>query len=212
MWPAEISRGSLDPFYARAEAGLRVNQPAWNQVSKSGGLWAATLDRAGHTCDPRSPGDQPAALRRRQVVSHGLRFRGEELADHELPGLGGGRGRGGPSPDRGERDPPVEPAPVSLPGQGEAGRSGHQATGRLDRRHRVQGPHPRRGSDGDAGDPDALQAERRAGRRSRRTSASISASTATTSPRSSTTTSRGCASCSACPATPISSRASRSPR
>ena len=51
MWPAEISRAALDPFYARAEAGLRVNQPAWNQVSKSGGIWAATLNRAGHTCD-----------------------------------------------------------------------------------------------------------------------------------------------------------------
>jgi enediyne biosynthesis protein E9 len=51
MWPAEISRSALDPFYARAEAGLRVNQPAWNQIAKSGGVWAATLDRAGHTCD-----------------------------------------------------------------------------------------------------------------------------------------------------------------
>src|SRR5439155_11388698 len=51
MWPAEISRSALDPFYARAEAGLRVNQPAWEQISKSGGLWAATLDRAGHSCD-----------------------------------------------------------------------------------------------------------------------------------------------------------------
>jgi choline dehydrogenase-like flavoprotein len=51
MWPAEVSRSSLDPFYARAEAGLRVNQPAWDEISKSGGLWAATLDRAGHTCD-----------------------------------------------------------------------------------------------------------------------------------------------------------------
>ena len=51
MWPTEISRAALDPFYARAESGLRVNQPAWNQISKSGGLWAATLDRAGHTCD-----------------------------------------------------------------------------------------------------------------------------------------------------------------
>jgi enediyne biosynthesis protein E9 len=51
VWPAEISRASLDPYYARAEAGLRVNRPAWNQVSKSGGLWAATLDRAGHSCD-----------------------------------------------------------------------------------------------------------------------------------------------------------------
>ncbi len=51
MWPSELSRSVLDPFYARAEAGLRVNQPSWDQVSKSGGLWAATLDRAGQTCD-----------------------------------------------------------------------------------------------------------------------------------------------------------------
>jgi choline dehydrogenase-like flavoprotein len=51
MWPAEISRASLNPFYERVEAGLRVNQPGWDQVSKSGGLWAATLDRAGNTCD-----------------------------------------------------------------------------------------------------------------------------------------------------------------
>jgi choline dehydrogenase-like flavoprotein len=51
MWPAEINRGSLDPFYSRVESGLRVNQPGWDQISKSGGLWAATLNRAGHTCD-----------------------------------------------------------------------------------------------------------------------------------------------------------------
>src|ERR671924_35093 len=51
MWPDEISRATLDPFYTRAERALRVQRPSWNQVAKSGGLWAATLDRAGHTCD-----------------------------------------------------------------------------------------------------------------------------------------------------------------
>ena len=51
MWPKEISRATLDPYYARAEAGLRVRRPSWKQVSKSGGLWAATLHAAGHTCD-----------------------------------------------------------------------------------------------------------------------------------------------------------------
>src|SRR5919108_2003419 len=51
MWPDEISRATLDPFYARAEQALRVAQPSWKQVAKSGGLWAATLDRAGYTCD-----------------------------------------------------------------------------------------------------------------------------------------------------------------
>jgi enediyne biosynthesis protein E9 len=28
-----------------------VSRPRWDQVSKSGGLWAATLDAAGYTCD-----------------------------------------------------------------------------------------------------------------------------------------------------------------
>src|SRR5881227_3263554 len=51
MWPKQISRKTLDPYYARAEAGLRVSRPTWKQVSKSGGLWAATLNAAGHTCD-----------------------------------------------------------------------------------------------------------------------------------------------------------------
>src|SRR4051812_47831224 len=51
MWPKQISRETLDPYYARAEAGLRVRRPTWSQVSKSGGLWAATLNAAGHTCD-----------------------------------------------------------------------------------------------------------------------------------------------------------------
>jgi choline dehydrogenase-like flavoprotein len=51
MWPAALSRRSLNPYYTRAEHALRVRRPAWKQVSKSGGLWAATLNEAGYTCD-----------------------------------------------------------------------------------------------------------------------------------------------------------------
>src|SRR3954452_25036067 len=51
MWPKQISRRTLDPFYTRVEHGLRVERPTWDQVSKSGGLWAATLAASGHTCD-----------------------------------------------------------------------------------------------------------------------------------------------------------------
>ena len=51
MWPEAISRRTLNRYYARAEAGLRVRQPTWNEVSKSGGVWAAMLREAGHTCD-----------------------------------------------------------------------------------------------------------------------------------------------------------------
>src|SRR3712207_5303715 len=47
MWPAEISRATLNPYYERAERALRVRRPTWAQVSKSGGLWAKTLAAAG---------------------------------------------------------------------------------------------------------------------------------------------------------------------
>ena len=51
MWPSQISRATLDPYYKRVEAALRVRRPTWKQVAKSGGLWAKTLDSAGHSCD-----------------------------------------------------------------------------------------------------------------------------------------------------------------
>ena len=51
MWPKQISRSTLDPYYRKTELALRVERPRWDQVSKSGGLWAATLNAAGHTCD-----------------------------------------------------------------------------------------------------------------------------------------------------------------
>lgn len=51
MWPKAISRKALDPYYRRVERALRVRQPTWNEVSKSGGVWAAALREAGHTCD-----------------------------------------------------------------------------------------------------------------------------------------------------------------
>jgi choline dehydrogenase-like flavoprotein len=51
MWPSQISRSALDPYYARSEQALRVQRPTWHQVAKSGGVWAATLRRAGKTCD-----------------------------------------------------------------------------------------------------------------------------------------------------------------
>src|SRR5437763_6036085 len=63
MWPAAISRRTLDPYYARAEAGLRVKRPTWRQVSNSGALWAAHLRSAGHTCDR-----VPLAINERRCV------------------------------------------------------------------------------------------------------------------------------------------------
>lgn len=64
MWPKVISRRSLNPYYARAERGLRVQRPTWKQVSRSGGLWAATLHANGHTCDR-----VPLAISERRCVN-----------------------------------------------------------------------------------------------------------------------------------------------
>ncbi|MGH2978457.1 MAG: FAD-dependent oxidoreductase, partial [Solirubrobacterales bacterium] len=51
VWPSQLSRATLNPYYARVEAALRVQRPTWKQVAKAGGLWAKTLDNAGYTCD-----------------------------------------------------------------------------------------------------------------------------------------------------------------
>jgi choline dehydrogenase-like flavoprotein len=85
MWPRAISRAGLNRYYARAEQGLRVKRPTWPQVSKSGGLWAATLASAGPYLRPGAAGHLAGALRQRQVVSHRVHLRGQELARHQLP-------------------------------------------------------------------------------------------------------------------------------
>jgi enediyne biosynthesis protein E9 len=51
LWPSAISRAAMNAYYKRAEQGLRVVQPTWREVSKSGGIWAAALRKAGYTCD-----------------------------------------------------------------------------------------------------------------------------------------------------------------
>jgi choline dehydrogenase-like flavoprotein len=51
IWPRKLSRKTLDRYYRRAERALRVRQPGWDEVSKSGGLWAAMLRESGYTCD-----------------------------------------------------------------------------------------------------------------------------------------------------------------
>ncbi|MCX5190926.1 GMC family oxidoreductase N-terminal domain-containing protein [Streptomyces sp. NBC_00268] len=52
MWPASISRATLDPWYDRAEQALPVARTGWSDVSYAGGVLAAACQRAGHTCNP----------------------------------------------------------------------------------------------------------------------------------------------------------------
>lgn len=52
MWPAAISRDTLDPWYDRVAEALPVTQQQWHQVPYAGGLWAAACDHAGRTANP----------------------------------------------------------------------------------------------------------------------------------------------------------------
>jgi choline dehydrogenase-like flavoprotein len=52
MWPAAISRDTLDPWYDRVAEAIPVRQQDWNDVTYAGGLWAAACDNAGRTANP----------------------------------------------------------------------------------------------------------------------------------------------------------------
>jgi enediyne biosynthesis protein E9 len=52
MWPAAISRDTLDPWYDRVSAVVPVRRQDWSEVTYAGGLWAAACDNAGRTANP----------------------------------------------------------------------------------------------------------------------------------------------------------------
>lgn len=52
MWPASISRESLDPWYDRVSEALPVTQQSWDRVPYAGGLFAAACNHAGRTANP----------------------------------------------------------------------------------------------------------------------------------------------------------------
>ena len=52
LWPGEISRDSLEPWYDRVAEAIPVRQQDWPEVTYAGGLWAAACDHAGRTANP----------------------------------------------------------------------------------------------------------------------------------------------------------------
>jgi choline dehydrogenase-like flavoprotein len=71
LWPATVSRASLDRWYDRVEESLPVEKQTWNDVSYAGGLFAAVCARAGRTCNP-----VPVAVDRRKCTNCGWQFNG----------------------------------------------------------------------------------------------------------------------------------------
>ncbi|MFJ9887118.1 FAD-dependent oxidoreductase [Streptomyces sp. NPDC091287] len=52
MWPAAISRDTLDPWYDVVSEALPISTQSWDDVSYAGGLFAAACDHAGRTANP----------------------------------------------------------------------------------------------------------------------------------------------------------------
>ena len=213
MWPSEITRQALNPYYQRAEQALRVQRPSWNQVAKSGGLWAASLAAAGHTCD-RVPqaidlsrciqakwchtgcifGAKNSVITNYLSAAEALGVQVRPNSQAELVRQSAAR--------------PYRYVVTASEMDNEGADATRQPSGH-DVRRGVQGADPRRRRDGQLAAADALDG--RSCRASRSAWASTSASTATTSRRSSTTSARS-ATCSASPATARSTRATTSRR
>ena len=52
VWPAAVSRDTLEPWYDRVAESIPVTTQDWNDVTYAGGLWAAACDHSGRTANP----------------------------------------------------------------------------------------------------------------------------------------------------------------
>lgn len=74
MWPRAIDRDTLDPWYDRVAEAIPARTQDWNDVSFSGGLWAAACDHAGHTANPVPVGIDTDVCTNCNFMMGGCRF------------------------------------------------------------------------------------------------------------------------------------------
>jgi choline dehydrogenase-like flavoprotein len=87
MWPAAISRRTLDPWYDRVSAALPVSQQSWDEVTYPGGLWAAACNHAGRTANPSPVAIDTAKCTNCNWMMAGCRFDAKRsLLLNYLPG------------------------------------------------------------------------------------------------------------------------------
>ncbi|GAA2224959.1 GMC family oxidoreductase [Streptomyces amakusaensis] len=74
MWPAAVSRDTLEPWYDRVAEAIPVVQQSWDDVTYAGGLWAAACDHAGRTANPLPVGLDKKACVNCNWMMAGCRF------------------------------------------------------------------------------------------------------------------------------------------
>ena len=171
IWPRALSRQHARPLL-RPRRGGAAGPPALLEGGLEVGRGVGGDAARGRAhLRPRPGRDRLRALRRRQVVLHGLRLRRQELADHQLPALGRApRGRGAAAgPGRRGR---ARRARGPTAGSSAAVAVDPETKQPADPgRDRVQGRDPRRGGDGDDRRSCCARARTAACRASPRTSA-----------------------------------------
>ncbi|WP_433259924.1 FAD-dependent oxidoreductase [Actinosynnema sp. CS-041913] len=87
MWPAAISRDTLDPWYDRVSEVMPVRKQNWDEVTYAGGLWAAACHHAGRTANPVPVGIDAAKCTNCNWMMAGCRFDAKQsLLFNYLPG------------------------------------------------------------------------------------------------------------------------------
>ncbi|WP_158883442.1 GMC family oxidoreductase N-terminal domain-containing protein [Amycolatopsis anabasis] len=87
MWPATISRETLDPWYDRVSEAIPVRKQHWHDVSYAGGLWAAACRHAGRTANPVPVGVDNTKCTNCNWMMAGCRFDAKQsLLFNYLPG------------------------------------------------------------------------------------------------------------------------------
>ena len=74
VWPAAVSRDSLEPWYDRVAEALPVEKQDWDDVTYAGGLWAAACAHSGHTANPVPVGIDRAKCTNCNWMMSGCRF------------------------------------------------------------------------------------------------------------------------------------------
>ena len=74
MWPAEIGRDTLEPWYDRVEESLPVTTQTWEDVTFAGGLWAAACHHSGRTANPTPVAIDNASCTNCNWMMAGCRF------------------------------------------------------------------------------------------------------------------------------------------
>lgn len=74
LWPAAVSRDTLDPWYDRVAEAIPVHQQDWTDVTYAGGLWAAACNHSGRTANPVPVGIDKAKCTNCNWMMSGCRF------------------------------------------------------------------------------------------------------------------------------------------